>query len=103
MLESQRYRRIRAERGWNWADWFRTAGGDVGNRAGRALVGYSPSCIWEQEAGFSPTNTKQQQAVSVRACKSNSEGKKEDKIKGEARDMQGNKKTGCQEKMIVAT
>lgn len=40
--------------------------------AGSEDFNYLPSCIWEQEAGLSPTNRKRQHAVTMRACKSRS-------------------------------
>lgn len=61
--------------------WSRT-GGDAGDGD---CVDHSPSCIWEQEAGFSPTNTKQQDAATVRACRSDAERQEK---KGEVNERQ---------------
>lgn len=76
----------------DWGDWCRNGLLGWGLQKGRLNDGL-PFCIWEQEAGFSPTNIKQQHAVTMRACKSDSEERKR-KINGEASDKHVNRDGG---------
>lgn len=69
-MDAQSYRKLRGCDGPELGGLVREG------RAGGEDFNYLPSCIWEQEAGLSPTNRKRQHAVTMRACKSIS-GEKE--------------------------